>query len=136
MRVPGATALTHSVHAPVHVSHASSGSASLGCVASKPGVRHAEAFASHHASQCGYCTPGFVVATHAALERCRARGQAPTPALLMQGLDGNLCRCTGYRPILDACKVRPVASPPGATMHVRWAMQHFAPDVLHTPCTM
>ena len=66
----------------------------------------AEAFASHHASQCGYCTPGFVVATHAALERCRAKGVPATPELLMQGLDGNLCRCTGYRPILDACRAR------------------------------
>ena len=75
------------------------------CLHLKQHAWRAEAFASHHASQCGYCTPGFVVATHAALERCRARGQAPTPELLMEGLDGNLCRCTGYRPILDACKV-------------------------------
>lgn len=66
----------------------------------------AEAFASHHASQCGYCTPGFVVATHAAIQRCASRGVAPTIEALQQGIDGNLCRCTGYRPILDACRVR------------------------------
>ena len=66
----------------------------------------AEAFASHHASQCGYCTPGFVVATHAAIQRCASRGITPTIEALQQGIDGNLCRCTGYRPILDACRVR------------------------------
>ncbi|BDA47143.1 Xanthine dehydrogenase/oxidase [Coccomyxa sp. Obi] len=63
-----------------------------------------EAFASHHASQCGYCTPGFVVATHAAIQRCASQGVTPTIEALQQGIDGNLCRCTGYRPILDACR--------------------------------
>jgi len=67
----------------------------------------AEAFATHHASQCGYCTPGFVVATHAALRRCFDQGSPATIDALQQGLDGNLCRCTGYRPILDACRVCP-----------------------------
>jgi aerobic-type carbon monoxide dehydrogenase small subunit (CoxS/CutS family) len=66
----------------------------------------AEAFAAHHASQCGYCTPGFVVAAHAALRRCQQLGVPPTLERLQGGLDGNLCRCTGYRPILDACRVR------------------------------
>ncbi|EIE21740.1 molybdenum cofactor-binding domain-containing protein [Coccomyxa subellipsoidea C-169] len=63
-----------------------------------------EAYASHHASQCGYCTPGFVVATHAAIKRCVSQGKTPTIEALQQGLDGNLCRCTGYRPNLDACR--------------------------------
>lgn len=67
-----------------------------------PGV---EQFAEHHASQCGFCTPGFVVACHATLARCAEDGDQATPEKMMQGLDGNLCRCTGYMPILEACKV-------------------------------
>ena len=57
--------------------------------------RRAESFASHHASQCGYCTPGFVVACHATLAKAEEAGVKPTPEAMMQGLDGNLCRCTG-----------------------------------------
>lgn len=66
----------------------------------------AEAFASNHASQCGFCTPGFVVACHATLAKASEAGKQPTPEGMMQGLDGNLCRCTGYTTILDACKVK------------------------------
>lgn len=61
-------------------------------------------FAEYSASQCGFCTPGFIVATHQTLTRCQEQGQKPTEAILQKGMDGNLCRCTGYRPILDACK--------------------------------
>eukprot|EP00891_Asterochloris_glomerata_P008497 jgi/Astpho2/8497/Aster-05539 len=61
-------------------------------------------FAEFSASQCGFCTPGFVVACHAALLSCKGKGVEPTPELLQKGLDGNLCRCTGYRPITDVCK--------------------------------
>ena len=52
----------------------------------------------HHGSQCGYCTPGFVVSLFEGYYRNGARGR---PAIEEQ-LCGNLCRCTGYRPILDA----------------------------------
>ena len=51
---------------------------------------------AHHASQCGFCTPGFVVSL-AALVESRA---APTREAVLEGLSGNLCRCTGYGPIL------------------------------------
>ena len=68
-------------------------------------LRAAEAFATHSASQCGFCTPGFVVACHSRLRQLKAAHKAPTVPELVQGLDGNLCRCTGYRPIIDACKV-------------------------------
>lgn len=66
----------------------------------------ADQFANLSASQCGFCTPGFVVATHHALSKCQEQGVAPTAEHLQKGMDGNLCRCTGYRPILDACKVQ------------------------------
>ena len=67
----------------------------------------AESFAHNHASQCGFCTPGFVVACHAALSQSREAGRPVSAATLNQALDGNLCRCTGYRPIVDSCQVRP-----------------------------
>ncbi len=51
-----------------------------------------------HGSQCGFCTPGFVVAMTGMLEDC----QQLSTADLRHGLTGNLCRCTGYTPILDA----------------------------------
>ena len=65
----------------------------------------AEAFCSNYALQCGACTPGFITSTHAAIKKCHMQGAKPTVERIQQGLDGNLCRCTGYRPILDACRV-------------------------------
>jgi xanthine dehydrogenase small subunit len=59
-----------------------------------------QAMVACHGSQCGFCTPGFVMS----LAACRAR-HAEAPATRQQiadDLSGNLCRCTGYRPILDA----------------------------------
>ncbi|CAE8613875.1 unnamed protein product, partial [Polarella glacialis] len=53
-----------------------------------------------HGSQCGYCTPGIVMSLYTAL----CRKPEPTLADLEESFDGNLCRCTGYRPILDAAK--------------------------------
>ncbi len=52
----------------------------------------------HYGSQCGYCTPGFVVSLFEAYNRT----DCATPAKLSDQLCGNLCRCTGYRPIRDA----------------------------------
>jgi len=56
--------------------------------------------ADAHGSQCGYCTPGIVVALHTFLKT----HPRATAAEIEHSLDGNLCRCTGYRPILDAAK--------------------------------
>lgn len=57
-----------------------------------------QAFVEHFASQCGYCTPGFVLSTVALL-----RGNPhPTRAEILEGLSGNLCRCTGYYQIVEA----------------------------------
>jgi xanthine dehydrogenase small subunit len=52
------------------------------------------------ASQCGYCAPGFVMA----IEALRRTGGAPDDATIHDALAGNLCRCTGYRPIADAVR--------------------------------
>ncbi|MBZ8139490.1 xanthine dehydrogenase small subunit [Rubrivivax gelatinosus] len=61
-----------------------------------------QALVEHHGSQCGFCTPGFVMSLWACYERHQAAGTRPTRAQLADELAGNLCRCTGYRPILDA----------------------------------
>ncbi|MBX6764280.1 MAG: (2Fe-2S)-binding protein [Rubrobacteraceae bacterium] len=59
-----------------------------------------EAFVEAGAVQCGFCTPGFVVATHDLL----SRNPEPTDAEIREALAGNLCRCTGYEKILDAVR--------------------------------
>jgi xanthine dehydrogenase small subunit len=56
------------------------------------------ALVEHHGSQCGYCTPGFVMALFALYHERRK----PDRARVVEAIAGNLCRCTGYRPILDA----------------------------------
>ena len=55
-----------------------------------------------HGSQCGFCTPGFVMSLWASYEGHHQAGVVPTRQQLADELSGNLCRCTGYRPILDA----------------------------------
>ena len=57
-----------------------------------------EAFADTGAVQCGFCTPGFVVAAADLLRRV----PSPTDDEIREALSGNLCRCTGYQKILDA----------------------------------
>ena len=57
-----------------------------------------EAFRRHHALQCGFCTPGILVAADDLLSRERA----PTRAEIVDMLSGQLCRCTGYTAIVDA----------------------------------
>eukprot|EP00468_Gymnochlora_sp_CCMP2014_P000995 CAMPEP_0167740308 /NCGR_PEP_ID=MMETSP0110_2-20121227/202_1 /TAXON_ID=629695 /ORGANISM="Gymnochlora sp., Strain CCMP2014" /LENGTH=1376 /DNA_ID=CAMNT_0007624181 /DNA_START=571 /DNA_END=4701 /DNA_ORIENTATION=+ len=59
-----------------------------------------EKIASFHGSQCGFCTPGIVMALYTHLRK----NPSPTVHSLEEAFDGNLCRCTGYRPILDAAK--------------------------------
>ena len=53
-----------------------------------------------HGAQCGYCTPGFIMAMAAMFEEPRSSG--PTPQDVTSALTGNLCRCTGYEPIIKA----------------------------------
>jgi xanthine dehydrogenase small subunit len=61
-----------------------------------------QAMVDCHGSQCGFCTPGFVMSMWACYERHQGAGTRPTRQQLADDLAGNLCRCTGYRPILDA----------------------------------
>ena len=61
-----------------------------------------QAMVDCHGSQCGFCTPGFVMSLWSAYEHHQACGSRPTRQQLADELSGNLCRCTGYRPILDA----------------------------------
>jgi len=59
-----------------------------------------EAFVSEYGLQCGYCTPGMVLATHALLSRTLD----PTEEEIRRGLAGNLCMCTGYVQIFNAVR--------------------------------
>ena len=61
-----------------------------------------QALVDCHGSQCGFCTPGFAVSLAVLHERTLGGAPAPSRARLADELSGNLCRCTGYRPILDA----------------------------------
>jgi 2-furoyl-CoA dehydrogenase 2Fe-2S iron sulfur subunit len=57
-----------------------------------------EAFRRHHALQCGFCTPGILIAA----EDLVSRSPAPSREEIVDLLSGQLCRCTGYTPIVDA----------------------------------
>ena len=63
-----------------------------------------EAMVQCHGSQCGFCTPGFVMSLFGMYQNHVCQGRAITRELAQQDLSGNLCRCTGYRPILDAAQ--------------------------------
>jgi carbon-monoxide dehydrogenase small subunit len=56
------------------------------------------AFMEHFAAQCGYCTPGMLMAAKALLDR----NPSPTREDVIDALGGNICRCTGYEPIIQA----------------------------------
>ena len=60
-----------------------------------------EAFVEAGGVQCGFCTPGLIVATHDLL----ARNPRPSDPEIREALAGNLCRCTGYEKILDAVRL-------------------------------
>ena len=82
-----------------------------------------EAFWEHHGLQCGYCTPGMIMSASALL----ARNPNPTEEEVRLGLEGNLCRCTGYHNIVKAVQAAakmadgasaqpPTPSPEGAAV--------------------
>jgi carbon-monoxide dehydrogenase small subunit len=57
-----------------------------------------QSFIDHHAVQCGFCTPGILMSTHALL----AENANPNRAEIVKAVAGNLCRCTGYQSIIGA----------------------------------
>ena len=57
-----------------------------------------QSFIEHHAVQCGFCTPGILMSTHALLEE----NPQPNREQIIKAVAGNLCRCTGYQSILGA----------------------------------
>ena len=61
-----------------------------------------QAMVACHGSQCGFCTPGFVMSLFGLYQSCQGRPVSRSQA--QAALSGNLCRCTGYRPILDAAQ--------------------------------
>jgi aerobic carbon-monoxide dehydrogenase small subunit len=67
-----------------------------------------QAFWEHHGLQCGYCTPGMIMATAQILQR----NPDPSEEEIRHGLEGNLCRCTGYQHIVQAvqCAARKMKS--------------------------
>jgi xanthine dehydrogenase small subunit len=75
-------------------------------IANADGTLHPaqEAMVACHGSQCGFCTPGFVMSLFGVYRNHVAKGEAVTRELAQEALSGNLCRCTGYRPILDAAQ--------------------------------
>jgi aldehyde oxidoreductase len=75
-----------------------------------------EAFVDHGAIQCGFCTPGMILASKALLDR----NPEPTREEIKRALRGNLCRCTGYQKIVDAVEAAartPHGSPPTSPDH-------------------
>ena len=63
-------------------------------------ARIQQAFVDHGAVQCGFCSPGMIMATCALLDEI----PNPTEEEIRRGLSGNLCRCTGYQAMVDAVK--------------------------------
>ena len=67
-----------------------------------------QSFVEHHAVQCGFCTPGLLMSTHALLEK----NPQPDRNEIVKAISGNLCRCTGYQSIIgaidDAAAKKPV----------------------------
>ncbi len=85
-----------------------------------------QAMVDRHASQCGFCTPGFVMSLYALYQQHET---APDRTAINDCLAGNLCRCTGYRPIVDAAQAMFTAprQPHAAPVALLQAIQRAAP---------
>ena len=99
-------------------------------IAQAGGVLHPaqQAMVNCHASQCGFCTPGFVMSLFAMYQSHVCKGRKITRVLAQEELSGNLCRCTGYRPILDAAQS--MSAHPGVLLDhssLLQKMEHLAP---------
>jgi len=86
-----------------------------GVVALERGARLRDAFVEHGAAQCGFCTPGLVVQASRVIERHPGAGEAE----IRRGIEGNLCRCTGYRKIIDAIAASAGAGTPAGSREER-----------------
>ena len=73
-------------------------------LAAKDGTLHPaqQAIAQCHGSQCGFCTPGFVMSLFGLYQNHSCHGETISRQAAQEALSGNLCRCTGYKPILEA----------------------------------
>jgi aerobic carbon-monoxide dehydrogenase small subunit len=83
-----------------------------GVSATASGERLRDAFVAHGAVQCGFCTPGIIVQAAHMIER----NPHADEAAIRRGIEGNLCRCTGYRKIIDA--IHDAAQQKSGTDHV------------------
>lgn len=93
----------HSVNSCIRMAHSAHGlKVTTAADLSADGQLHPvqQALVDHHASQCGFCTPGFVMSLYDLYQR--VDGKAVTREEALEAVSGNLCRCTGYRPIIDA----------------------------------
>jgi xanthine dehydrogenase small subunit len=63
-----------------------------------------QALVHSHASQCGFCTPGIAMSLFGLYQNQVCQGEPISRAMAQEALSGNLCRCTGYRPVLDAAQ--------------------------------
>ncbi|AVP58410.1 xanthine dehydrogenase small subunit [Pulveribacter suum] len=70
-----------------------------------------QALVDSHATQCGFCTPGFAMSLFGMYQNHVCQGRPITREMAVRELSGNLCRCTGYRPILDAATRLPELPP-------------------------
>ncbi len=97
---------TRAVNSCIKLAHSIHGKAlwTVEDLAEKDGKPHPaqQAMLACHGSQCGFCTPGFVMSLFGLYQDCK--GQAVSREQAQAALSGNLCRCTGYRPILDAAQ--------------------------------
>jgi carbon-monoxide dehydrogenase small subunit len=82
-----------------------------GVAVSAAGERLRDAFVASGAVQCGFCTPGLMVQASHVIERQPDADETQ----IRRGIEGNLCRCTGYRKIIDAIAVAARAATPGET---------------------
>jgi carbon-monoxide dehydrogenase small subunit len=80
-----------------------------GVTACEAGERLRDAFVASGAVQCGFCTPGLMVQASHLIERHHAADETA----IRRGIEGNLCRCTGYRKIIDAIAAAAAGEKPG-----------------------
>ncbi|KAA8499059.1 Xanthine dehydrogenase [Porphyridium purpureum] len=107
-KAPAQTFESHAVNAclyPMLAAHGCAVTTVEGVGSTRHGLHPAQrALAEGFGSQCGFCTPGIVMSMYAMQQEASARGKKLSDHDVEHGFDGNLCRCTGYRPILDAFK--------------------------------